>query len=847
MSSDDEDAVGGRPTVADDDGTDRTKAMARVESDVADDADSRAGSPASGPGDTPGEPEHNDTEAEPPSAETQPDDTPADDSSVDEGSAAGTPADVDDTPADTRHGTPHDTADDTPVDGIPVGDVRTDGSSGGQASTDTAPIAMAGGLPPGRRPPAKRPRGRFARYARRTGLTMLGLVGLGVLGFAIAYLLTPIPSAQSGAKAEGSVFYYADGKTVIAKQGTNRVVVPLSSVPAPVRAAVISAENRSFYNDPGVSLTSTTRALWSTVSGEQVQGGSTITQQMVRNYYSGLSQERTVFRKLKEIMVALKVGREKDKDWILQQYLNTIYFGRNAYGIQAAAKAYYNTDVKKLTPEQGAYLAAAIQLPSYFADPYGDKRAPAEARWRYVIEGMVRLGAVTPSDAAAMKFPVPPEQKHTDVLKGQVGYMMDTAKAELEARGYAEDEVNRGGLKVVTTFDKKLMDAAARAVNSNVPDDTSKNVLTGLVSINSANGEVEAFYGGRDYLQRQLNSSFGSYAQAGSGFKPYVLAAALDDGLGLDTTVNGSSPQTFNNVSLENNNNTSYGMVDLVTATQQSINTAYINLGQEVGLDKVTAMAEKLGIPERQLTANSANTSPTFPLGTVSVSPLQQASAYATFAAEGVHHQPHVIKSITRPGGKPEKITDKGTQAFSKGVARDATYAMSKVVEAGTGTAAQLYDREVAGKTGTTTKGRAIWFNGFIPQMATSVGIFRTDNKPLEIPGYAIYGGVLPAQIWRSYMAEATQDMPVKNFAGPTVSNRMPRDTAPATPRSTESTKPTPTAPPEFEPSEEPVEPVPPPEEEPYEPPIEPPPGTTEPRPRLVQPPRAEPRGGHAP
>ncbi|MBC6460201.1 transglycosylase domain-containing protein, partial [Actinomadura sp. HBU206391] len=693
-------------------------------------------------------------------------------------------------------------------------------------------------------------RGRLARYSRRAGLAILGLVGFGVLGFAIAYLLTPIPSAQSGAKAEGSVFYYADGKTVIAKQGTNRVVVPLSAVPEAVRAAVISAENRSFYNDPGVSLTSTTRALWSTVSGEQVQGGSTITQQMVRNYYSGLSQERTVFRKLKEIMVALKVGREKDKDWILQQYLNTIYFGRNAYGIQAAAKAYYNTDVKSLTPEQGAYLAAAIQLPSYFADPYGDKRAPAEQRWRYVIDGMVRLGAVKASDAATMKFPVPPEQKHTDVLKGQVGYMMDIAKKELESRGYAEDEINRGGLKIVTTFDKKLMDAAASAVNSNLPEETSNKVLTGLVSINSANGEVQAFYGGRDYLKRQLDSSFGAYAQAGSGFKPYVLAAALDDGLGLDSTVDGSSPQTFNNVSLENNNNTSYGTVDLVTATQQSINTAYINLGQEVGLNKVTAMAEKLGIPKRQLTANSANTSPTFPLGTVSVSPVQQASAYATFAAEGVHHKPHVIKSIARPGSKPEKITDKGVQAFDKDVARDATYAMTKVVEGGTGTAAQLYDREVAGKTGTTDEGRAIWFNGFIPQMATSVGIFRTDNKPLEIPGYSIYGGVLPAQIWRSYMAEATQNMPVERFAGPTVSNRPPRDSGPDTTRPSTTAVPTPTAPLEPEPSEEPADPEP--TEEPDNPDQspEPPEATVEPRPRLGQPPPAESgrgRDGHAP
>jgi membrane peptidoglycan carboxypeptidase len=598
-------------------------------------------------------------------------------------------------------------------------------------------------------------------------LTLLGLTGLGILGFVVVYLLTPIPSARSAAKAEGSVFYYADGKTSFAKLGPNRVLVPLDQVPPHVRAAVISAENRTFYSDPGVSVSGTMRAIWSTLSGEQLQGGSTITQQMVRNYYNGITQERTAVRKLKEIMVALKVGRERDKAWILEQYLNTIYFGRDAYGIQAAAKAYYNTDVGHLTPAQGAYLAAAIQMPSYFADPFDERQAPAEQRWHYVVDGMVRLKAIKASDAATMAFPRPRPRVQTDVLKGQIGYMVNIARKELGERGYTEDEINRGGFKIVTTFDKDLMDDAEKAVTSNMPNRISTKILTGLVSIDSSNGEVVAFYGGRDYLQRQLSTSFGSKAQAGSGFKPYVLAAALADGESLGTTVNGSSPQTFNGHDIHNDEDHSFGMVDLVTATQRSINTAYVNLGQEVGLDKVTKMAEKLGIPREQLTANGANTAPTFPLGTVSVSPVQQAGAFAAFAAKGVFHKPHVIRSIARPDEDPVRVTEPGRRAFSRQVATDATYAMTKVVEAGTGTAARLPDRQAAGKTGTTDEGRAIWFNGFVPQLATSVGIFRTDTKPLEIPGYSIYGGVLPAQIWRSYMSDATQDMSVEEFDTP--------------------------------------------------------------------------------
>jgi membrane peptidoglycan carboxypeptidase len=600
------------------------------------------------------------------------------------------------------------------------------------------------------------------RYARRTGYLLLGAA---VAAIVIVYLRTPIPSAQSAARAEGSVFYYADGKTSFAKQGPNRVLVPLDRVPKHVRSAVIAAENRTFYSDPGVSVTGTTRAVFATLFGRELQGGSTVTQQMVRNYYGGIGQERTVVRKLKEIMVALKVGRERDKDWILEQYLNTIYFGRDAYGIQAAAQAYYNTDVERLTPAQAAYLAAAIQQPSYFADPSADRRAAAERRWRYVVDGMVRIGAVKAADAAGMRFPAPERQKRTDVLKGQVGYMRDLAMDELESRGYSEDEINRGGLRIVTTFDKARMDAAKKAVTSNLPEHLSSKVLTGLVSVDPRSGAVTAFYAGRDYLKPPyINAAWSSAPQAGSGFKPYVLATALDEGESLSTTVDGSSPITLGDTTIRNSEGHSYGTVSLVTATRLSINTAYVDLGMRTGLDRVTSMAEKLGIPKEQLTANHANTGAAFSLGIVSVSPVQQAGAYATFAAGGVHHKPHVIKSITRPGGRPVNVVEKGKRAFGGRVAGDATYAMTKVVEAGTGTAARLSDRPAAGKTGTTDEGRAIWFNGFIPQLATSVAMFRTDNRPMKIPGYSVYGGELPARIWHAYMKDVTRGMAVEKF-----------------------------------------------------------------------------------
>jgi membrane peptidoglycan carboxypeptidase len=613
-------------------------------------------------------------------------------------------------------------------------------------------------------------RSRRARYARRAAYGMLAVLGLFVLAFAIAYLLTPIPSAKSASIASGSVFYYSDGRTPIARQGPNRTIVDLAKVPQSVRKAVLAAENRSFYRDPGVSLQGTARAVWSTVSGGQVQGGSTITQQMVRNYYSGLSQERTVFRKLKEIMISMKVGNEKSKDWILEQYLNTIYFGRDAYGIEAAAKAYFGIPVEKLTAAQGAYLAAAIQQPSSFGAAAKADRPAAEARWRYVLDGMVQMGSLSAADAARLTFPTLIKQKLTNSLKGQIGYMKNIAAAELEKRGYSEDEINRGGLQIRTTFDKGLMAAAEATVKADLPSGTSKKILTGLVSVDPSTGAVKAFYGGKNYLDTQLSTSFGSYVQAGSGFKPYVLATALDQGLGLGYTVDGSSPQTFGGTQIHNDDNVSYGEVDLIEATRRSINTAYVNLGQRVGLDKVTAMTENMGIPAKQLTANGANTAPSFPLGVVSLSPAQQAGGFATFAAEGVHHRTHVIYSVTDAGGREHKVKDESDRAFSKEVARDATYAMTKVVESGTGTRAQLDDgRPVAGKTGTTDQARALWFTGFVPQLVTSVAVFNSDpNQPVTVPGYSSYGGSLPAAIWHDFMTVATENLPVKYFGDST-------------------------------------------------------------------------------
>lgn len=595
------------------------------------------------------------------------------------------------------------------------------------------------------------------------GAGIAAMVGI----VAVVWTMTPIPdTTQELATAQGSVIYYRNGKAVLAKQGVNRRKVPLSQVPQITRDAVIAAENRTFYRDKGVSFTGTVRAMWSTVTGRQLQGGSTITQQMVRNYYSGLSKERSLTRKLKEIMISLKVDGSKSKDWVLEQYLNTIYFGRGAYGIEAASLAYFNKDVRNLTPAEGAYLAAVIQQPTRFANPQGADLDAAKVRWRSVVNAMTKTRALTAGQAASQTFPTLAALKAPLSLGGQNGYMLAQIRAELNRLGYTDEDINQGGLKITTTFNRRLMALAQDAVQAVVPEKTPKKVRTGLAAVDPSTGEVLAFYGGR-YETNQYDNAFSAKVQAGSTFKPYTLAAALEHGYSLGSRVNGNSPMRVASATIPNSGGASYGSaIDLVQATRNSVNTAFVDLGQKVGLGKVAAAAEAAGIPADQLAGHKS--AATFPLGVASVSAIQQASGFGTFAAGGIHYEAHVIRSVTDAKGRTRVIDDTGRRAFSPETAADTTYALQQVVRGGTGTAARLYDRPVAGKTGTTDASAAVWFTGYVPQLSAAVNMFRDDNKAVSVPGYgALYGGTLPAQIWKYFMSHAMEGRAVKQFPEP--------------------------------------------------------------------------------
>ncbi|MFE6390148.1 transglycosylase domain-containing protein [Nocardiopsis dassonvillei] len=600
------------------------------------------------------------------------------------------------------------------------------------------------------------------------------IIGCGV--FAFFYSTVEVPdAAKADVLEEGSTFYFADGETEFAYRGTHREILSYDEMTAGgdhVVEAVISAEDRGFWTEPGVSVSGTARAVWSTVTGQQVQGGSTITQQMVRNYYEGISRDVSITRKVREIIIALKVDRSESKEWVMEQYLNTIYFGRNAYGVQAASQAYYHKDVQDLEPAEAAFLAAAIQQPTPFGEADVETTPSMERRWEYVVNGMVTTEAITQAEADAMEFPAPEPERPSEGtdLSGYKGYMLQEAMNELERLGYTEDQINRQGYRIVTTFDQDMMDAAYAAVEEMVPlENRPEGVNVGLTTVDPATGEVLAFYGGHDYWENQYDSSFLGAAQTGSAFKPYVLATALEQGYSLNSTVDGRGPQTIAGSRIQNAGNSPGGIMTLTQATQVSNNLGFIELAQEVGFENVRDTVYAAGWPEGSVP--DSQLVPVMPLGASSARTVDQASGYATFANGGVHVETHVVREIIDSEGENVRPEVESNRALEEETAADVTHALQQVVNGGTGTGARLANHPTAGKTGTTDGSVAAWFVGYTPQLSTAVGIYSGNNESFSIPGYgSLSGGTLPASLWNRYMSTAMEGYEPGSFPSPAFS-----------------------------------------------------------------------------
>ena len=706
-----------------------------------------------------------------------------------------------------------------------------------RANAATRAAKPAGGASRGK---GKRKRNPWLRALLWTLVGLLGIALIGVGGIAYAYVTIQVPDENADFLTNTTSVYYADGKQKIGSfQVQNRQSIAYDQMPQYVKDAIVAGENRSFWTDPGISPTGLLRAGLGLIGIAPADttatgGGSTITQQYIKVMY--LTQEKTFTRKAKEILLAAKIGNELSKEEILGRYLNTVYFGRGAYGIQAAAQAYFKKNASKLDLGESVALAAIVNLPGRLDPATGDNAAAdLLERYQYILNGMLEMGKITQSQHDDIYYTLPkfPEIQAGSQFGGTKGYLLKMVEKEMLAKGFTDDQVTGGGLKIVTTFDAKAQSAMEDSVQKGikwVAEGTgvkASSLHPGMASIDNATGGVLAIYGGADYVKNNRNWAT-TTTRTGSTFKPYTLTAALRDGWTLSDTVDGNTLKLPGATKpITNAGGANYGRVSLLTATTKSINTAFVDLATQLtdGYGAILQAANDAGLP----TAEGWDAVPTATLGVPEVSPLNQAAGYSTFANEGVRRAPHVVAKVIDLQGRTLYEADTtGTQAIEPDVARDVTYALEHVAQDGTGSRAAALGYPVGGKTGTvyyTVNGKpitpAIWFVGFTKQITTAINFVRGDSGT-ESLGAKIYGSKWPAMTWLDYMQKAMDGKPKLDFADPSgrVSTQSPSASSPpnasatqtATATSTPTEQPTPTSTPTEQPTptSTPTEPNPP-------------------------------------
>ena len=607
----------------------------------------------------------------------------------------------------------------------------------------------------------------------RAGIFLAGFGFIaGATLFAFAWFTVSIPDPNAYVNSQSTVIQYSNGSE-IGRVGTqNRQILPLAKIPLRLRYAVMAAEDRNFYANRAFSPTGIARALLNNLrSGDLTgEGGSTITQQYAKTAF--LSPSRTIQRKIKELVISLKLENALSKDQILENYLNTIYFGRGSYGVQTAAQQYFNRNAHQLSISQSAVIASILRSPGYYDPSLSKENAVRlENRFAYVIQGMLDQKWITEAEAKDAKFPRVAPRTTSGQLSGPKGYIIDAVQKELSKLGFTQDQLLVGGYVIKTTLDQRAQQAAVDAVNKFTPADAPENLHTALVAIRPGTGEVIAMYGGKDYVVRQLNDATQSIALAGSTFKPFALIASLEAGIPMTSMWNGDSPQTFDDLGrpyeVSNYGDEGWGQVDLLTATQHSINTVFVPLGMKAGLDKVVDAARRAGIPENV----AMIATPSVALGVASPHVIDVANSYATFAAQGVYSKPYMVASVT---GSNKGLLYQGKaqtqEVFTKEVMADLTYALKSVVNGGTGSAALALGRPAAGKTGTSQSNASAWFSAYTPQLAASVALFR-DSASESLNGIggltSVTGGTFPAKIWTYFMKRALKDEPIMSFPAP--------------------------------------------------------------------------------
>ncbi|MDN0199336.1 transglycosylase domain-containing protein [Streptomyces sp. S.PNR 29] len=686
-----------------------------------------------------------------------------------------------------------------------------------------------------------------------TGL-FIAFLGSLVAVAGIGYAMVGKPVVDKTATAQNNVYYWSDGSEMVATGGeTNRQIVSLAQIPKEMQYAVISQENKTFYTDSGIDPKGIARAVFNMARGGETQGGSTITQQYVKNAMLN-DQSQTISRKFKEILVSIKVGAEVPKDQIMEGYLNSAYYGRGAYGIQAAARTYFNKKAIDLNPGECAFLAAMLKGATYY-DPAGNaaidpvnatpeaNRKRALRQMQDTLNKMVEYGHLDAGERAKYtKLPKVQNPRSNTQLSGQIGYLVDLAKGYVvNNSNITKDDLDRGGYSIYTTFDKKkvkeLEDSVKKVQKANIkPKErpkTDTHVQFGGASVDPKTGAIKAIYGGEDATKHFTNNADVTGAQVGSTFKPFVLAAAMKWGvrnpeLGPEQAQDERtkvSPKSFysgkNKLKIKeydgdiwknekgqewlqvNDGDQSYGTppnyrIDLREAMRESVNSAFVQLGMDVGLDKVKEAAVDAGLKPDSLAGTDY---PSFSIGISDPSAIRMAGAYSTFAASGKQRDPFSVTKVTSKDGTVYQHETKTKDAFTEQVADNVTDVLKTVVDKGTGTNAQLPGRDVAGKTGTTDGNKSAWFVGYTPQLSTAISMFRYPDDEnvknrtfLEMYGTggqkSIHGASFPAEIWHDYMEQALKGEAPEPFPTPEpigeVVNDVPVPTPTPTPSQTE-------------------------------------------------------------
>ncbi|MFT8593764.1 MAG: transglycosylase domain-containing protein [Bifidobacterium sp.] len=642
------------------------------------------------------------------------------------------------------------------------------GSSNRRRSTHKAPSHNSN----------KRPGRKKRSIGRRILLTLVALFFLGVVAVAgtLAYMYakTEIPKPESIALAQKTTVYYSDGKTPIGSYAEqNREIVDCSTLPKYVGNAIVSSENRSFYEDSGIDLRGIARAFLNNVTQGTRQGGSTITQQYAERYYLG---ETTSYSgKLREAILALKIAQTEDKGTVLCNYMNTIYLGRGAYGIEAASKAYFNKDAKNLTLSEAAMLAGIIPSPTNW-DPATNAKE-AKLRFTRVLKIMRednRITAKQLKDASMPKTVTPTTQ---NAYAGPQGYLLRMVKDELIAsKAFTESNLDTGGYKIITTIDKAKQDLMFQTASPSTKSGTLPSGLeVGGISVNPKTGAIISLYAGDDYLKRELNNASQSTFQVGSTMKVFTLLGAIQDDVSLNTYFNGNSPRTFASVgkSVANDGGVSYGYINLYTALANSVNTVFMDLNDHVTPAKTASIAKDAGIQGTIDSKSAFNT-----LGVVSLSVLDLARGYSTLANDGAKPSLHIVASVENQAGKAQYKTSTGTtRVFDANDVALLQKAMTGVIQSGTGSAARSIGKTIAGKSGTANDNTAADFVGFTPSTLTAFGLWypSASGGAEEVPtflGYA-HGSGYPAYMFSQYMSQALAGVSDESFPAATDTGKV--------------------------------------------------------------------------